>query len=474
MKELVANGRSFRENVDAMVDKAMQILDIEAPLADAIKATQSVLQIRFPVKIRGTVQIFTGWRAIHSEHFLPAKGGIRFAPFVTQDEVEALAALMTYKCAIADVPFGGAKGGLIIDPAQYDEDELRKIVSRFAMHLASKGFLTPATNVPAPDMGTGAREMAWMADTYRQVFPEDINAIACVTGKPVEQGGIPGRAEATGRGIQYALQEFFRNPDDIKSAGLNDGLHSQRLVVQGLGNVGYHAAKFLSEDDKATVIAVIEKDGAIINLDGLAIEEVYRHLRNHGGVKGYPDATFTEYGAKALETDCDILILAALERQITTDNAERIRAKLVVEGANGPITYEGEKILKKLGTVIIPDIYVNAGGVVVSYFEWTKNLSHMRFGRLERRHQETHAQHFITALESLTGEQVPDWMRNELVHGASEIDLVRSGLDDTMREAFQDIREVMAEDEKIEDYRTAAYVIAVDKVARWYRSLGIV
>lgn len=467
------NGLSFRENVDRQVDKAMQVLDIEAPLAAAIKAGQSVLQVRFPVKIRGRVQTFTGWRAIHSEHTLPAKGGIRFAPFVTQDEVEALAALMTYKCALADIPFGGAKGGLVINPADFDEDELRKIVTRFTWQLASKGFLNPATNVPAPDMGTGAREMAWMADAYRQMFPEDINAIACVTGKPVGQGGIAGRTEATGRGLQYALREFFRHQDEVHAAGLQGTLRGQRIVIQGLGNVGYHAAKFLSEDDEVRIIAVVEKDGAVVNTDGIIIEDLHRHMLESGGVKGFAGAAFVENGRQVLETDCDILILAALERQVTLDNAERIRTHLLVEAANGPVTCEAENVLKKLGVVILPDIYINVGGVVVSYFEWTKNLSHMRFGRLQRRHQEAQAQHYVTALEALTGQSVPDWMRNELVQGANEIDLVRSGLDDAMREAFQQIRVVREEEESIDDYRTAAFVIAVDKIARWYRSLGI-
>lgn len=468
------NGHSFSENVDRLVDKAMAVLKIDPALAEAIKACHSVLQVRFPVKIRGNVEIFTGWRAIHSEHMLPSKGGIRFAFFVNQDEVEALAALMTYKCALADVPFGGAKGGLIIDPTQYEEDELRKIVSQFTRNLASKGFIHPATNVPAPDMGSGSREMAWMADAYRHLFPEDINAAACVTGKPVDMGGIEGRTEATGRGVQYALQEFFRHSDDIKKAGLGEGgLSKQKIVIQGLGNVGYHAAKFLTEDDKATLVAIVERDGALVDTDGIEVEKVHKHLQANGGVHGYPDATYVENGSQVLEMDCDILILAAMENQITSENAERIRAKLLVEGANGPITVDAESILKKQGAVILPDLYINAGGVVVSYFEWTKNLSHMRFGRMQRRHQETQARHYVTALESATGQSLPDWMCDELVHGASELDLVRSGLDDTMRLAYREIREVMSEDSAIDDMRTAGYVIAVNKIARWYRTLGI-
>jgi len=469
-----SNGHSFSENVDRLVDKAMAVLNIDPALAETIKACQSVLQIRFPVKIHGEVEIFTGWRAIHSEHMLPSKGGIRFATFVNQDEVEALAALMTYKCALADVPFGGAKGGLVIEPAKYEEDDLRKIVSHFTRHLAAKGFMHPATNVPAPDMGAGPREMSWMADAYRHLFPEDINAQACVTGKPVDHGGIEGRTEATGRGVQYALQEFFRHSDDVRKAGLGEGgLSRQSFVIQGFGNVGYHAAKFLTGDDKATLIAIVERDGALVNTEGIDVEKVHRHMQASGGVRSYRDATFVENGTQVLELECDILILAAMEHQITTENAERIRARLIVEGANGPVTFDAETILKKQGAMILPDLYINAGGVVVSYFEWTKNLSHMRYGRMQRRHQESQARHYVTALESTTGQTLPDWMRDELFRGAREIDLVRSGLDDTMREAYRQIREVMSEDPDVDDMRTAAYVIAVNKIARWYRTLGI-
>ncbi len=467
------NGLSFRENVDHMVASAMHILGVSDTLGEAIKACRSVLQVKFPVKIKGQVKVFTGWRAIHSEHLLPTKGGIRFAPIVSQDEVEALAALMTYKCALVDVPFGGSKGGLLIDPREYDEEEIRTIVSRFTINLAKKGFLDPATSVPAPDMGTGEREMAWIAETYRQLYPQDINSNACVTGKPIDHGGIAGRTEATGRGIQYALQEFFRHPDDVKAAELADSLHDQRIVIQGLGNVGYHAAKFLSEIDRATIIGVIVSNGAVINPNGLNIEELHQYHRKHHGFQGFPGGTFIEDSSQVLEMECDILILAALEAQIHGGNADRIHAKLIVEGANGPVTYEGEKILTRRGAVVLPDIFVNSGGVVVSYFEWTKNLSHMRFGRLQRRYEETRAMHQLTALESLTGQQVPEWMREEIVQGASELDLVRSGLDDAMREAYRQIREVMAESDEIPDMRTAAYVIAVDKIARWYRVQGI-
>ena len=468
------NGHSFSENVDRLVDKAMAVLNIDPALAQTIKACQSVLQIRFPVKIHGEVEIFTGWRAIHSEHMLPSKGGIRFATFVNQDEVEALAALMTYKCALADVPFGGAKGGLVIDPTKYEEDDLRKIVSHFTRHMAAKGFIHPATNVPAPDMGAGPREMAWMADAYRHLFPEDINSQACVTGKPVDQGGIEGRTEATGRGVQYALQEFFRHTDDVRKAGLREGgLSQQQIVIQGLGNVGYHAAKFLTEDDRATLVAIVERDGALVNTEGIDVEKVHKHMQVSGGVHGYPDATYVENSAHVLEMDCDILILAAMENQITTGNAERIRARLIVEGANGPITFDAETMLKKQGTVILPDLYINAGGVVVSYFEWTKNLAHMRFGKMGRRFMQARADSAIEILEQAMGDRFPETIKQGVIKEADELNLVRSGLEDTMCEAYQEIRAIWHARDDVPDLRTAAYILAIDRVGHYYTEYAL-
>lgn len=463
---------SFRHNVEKMVDKAILGLGLDNNVAKVIKATNSVIQIKFPVKIKEEVQIFCGWWAVHSTHLLPAKGGLRFAPVVNQDEIEALSALMSYKCALSDVPFGGAKGGLVIDPKAYSRDEMMQITRRFAQELARKGFLNPATNVPAPDMGTSSREMLWIADAYKEIFPEDVNSAACVTGKPVNRHGIPGRTEATGRGVQYALQTYFRCVE--KNPACN-GLEGSRIIVQGLGNVGYHAAKFLQGEDGAKIIAIIERDGAIIEVEkGLPVNEVRKYIGDTGGVKGFPGAHYVEDGMSVLEMDCDILIPAAMETQITLENAERIKAPLIVEAANAPITFEADEILREKGKVILPDIFVNAGGVTVSYFEWIHNLSHMRFGRLQRRFDEARGRHILTALESLTGNVAPDWMREELSHGADEIDLVRSGLDDAIRGSFASMLDIMARKESITDYRTAAYAVAINKIARSYYDLGLV
>lgn len=465
---------SFRESVDRMVDSALSVMDLAPDVAAAIKSCNAVLQVNFPVKIRGKVEVISGWRAVHSTHRLPAKGGIRYAPCVDQNEVEALAALMTYKCAIVDVPFGGSKGGLLIDPRKYERDEMELITRRFTLELVRKDFLSPATNVPAPDMGTGQREMAWMADTYKHLNPDDINYAACVTGKPVEHGGIQGRTEATGRGVQYALQALFRHPDAVKEAGLEGGLGGKRVIVQGFGNVGYHASKFLFEEDGCKIIAVTDSKGVLVNEEGLDVEAAYRYKVENRKINGFPGGRYEEGSTlRALEMDCDILIPAALEGQISLENVDRVKANIIIEAANGPITFAADEKLNERGVVIIPDAYANAGGVVVSYFEWIRNLSHIRFGRMQRRYDELRAQHQLDALEDLTGKSVPDKFKQKINSGASELDLVRSGLDDSMRQAFQEMLETRAGNPKITTYRMAAYVNAIRKISRSYLDIGV-
>ena len=464
---------AFLGDVDRMFDRAAATLQLPPGLAEKIRTCNAIIQIKFGVELRGGYRVFTGWRAVHSDHRLPAKGGIRFAAIAGQSEVEALAALMTYKCAIAGVPFGGSKGALCIRPKDFTEDEIEHITRRYAEELIKHGFINPSLNVPAPDMGTGEREMAWIADTYRKLFPSDINAAACVTGKPVTQGGIHGRTEATGRGIQYGLREFFRHPDDVRRARLDGNLGGKRMIVQGLGNVGQYAAKFLSEEDDVRVTAVIERDGAIISESGLNIEDVTNYKRQTGGVKGFPGARFVEQGASVMEMDCDILLPAAMEGVITRANASRIRAPIIAEAANGPLTFEADEILLAKGTVIIPDAFLNAGGVTVSYFEWIKNISHIRFGRMERRYEESRGKALVDALELGIGKPVPESIRKQLVQGADEITLVRSGLDDAMREAYQSIHEIISTRPAVKDFRTAAYVLAIERIAQCYQSMSL-
>ncbi|MGB8813880.1 MAG: Glu/Leu/Phe/Val dehydrogenase [Paracoccaceae bacterium] len=468
---------SFRESVDLMFNRAVALMDLSPGLEQKIRVCNSTYTVRFGVRLRGKIETFTGYRSVHSEHMEPVKGGIRYATSVNQDEVEALAALMTYKCALVETPFGGSKGGLCIDPRAWDEHELEQITRRFAYELIKRDLIHPAQNVPAPDMGTGEREMAWIADQYARMNTTDINAKACVTGKPPHAGGIQGRVEATGRGVQYAMREFFRHKEDSAKAGLSGGLDGKKIVVQGLGNVGYHAAKFLSEEDGAKIVAIIERDGALVDEAGLQVEEVRQWILKHGTIKGYP-ATYVENGASVLEMECDILIPAAMEGVINLGNAARIKAPLIIEAANGPITYGADEILRKKGTVIMPDMYANAGGVTVSYFEWVKNLSHIRFGRMQRRAEEGRSRMLVEELERLSSDQHLGWelaegFKEKFLQGSDELALVRSGLDDTMRTAYQAMREVWHGRSDVEDLRVAAYLVSIGRVAQTYKSKGL-
>ena len=473
-----ANEPSFRESVDLMFSRAVRLMDLPPGLEQKIRVCNATYTVRFGVRLRGQIQTFTGYRAVHSEHMEPVKGGIRYAEAVNQDEVEALAALMTYKCALVDTPFGGSKGGLCINPRDFEEDELELITRRFAYELIKRDLINPSQNVPAPDMGTGEREMAWIADQFARMNTTDINARACVTGKPLNAGGIAGRVEATGRGVQYALQEFFREPKDIAAARLSGTLDGKRVVVQGLGNVGYHAAKFLQEEDGARITGIIERDGALVSDSGLDVDAVRNWIAEHGGITGYPDATYVAQGAEVLEQECDILIPAALEGVINLENAARIKAPLIIEAANGPVTAGADDILREKGCVIIPDMYANAGGVTVSYFEWVKNLSHIRFGRMQRRQEEARQELVVRELENLSQAMGDSWslspgFKQRYLRGAGELELVRSGLDDTMRASFQAMRETWHEREDVTDLRTAAYLVSIGKVAASYQTKGL-
>ncbi len=472
------NEPGFREGVDLMFNRAVELMDLSPGLEEKIRVCNATYIVRFGVRLRGAIHTFTGYRSVHSEHMEPVKGGIRYAPEVDQDEVEALAALMTYKCALVETPFGGSKGGLCIDPRDYNEHELEAITRRFTYELAKRDLINPSQNVPAPDMGTSEREMAWIADQYARMNTTDINARACVTGKPLNSGGIAGRVEATGRGVQYALREFFRHPEDIRAAGLTGGLEGKRVIVQGLGNVGYHAGHFLQTEDGAKITAIIERDGAVVREEGLDVNRVRDWIAKHGGVSGCPEGEHVADGAAALEADCDILIPAALEGQINIRNAERIRAPLIIEAANGPVTYGADEILRNKGTVIIPDLYANAGGVTVSYFEWGKNLSHIRFGRMQRRQEEAQNRMLVAELERLSADQELGWelspgFKEQFMRGADELELVRSGLDDTMRTAYQHMRAAWHARDDVHDLRTAAFVVAIERVAASYRAKGL-
>ena len=464
--------QDFLNSTNKLFDQALSYTEISPDLATRIRVSNSTYTINFGVKLRKEIHTFTGWRSVHSEHFEPAKGGIRYDINASQEEVEALAALMTYKCAIIEVPYGGSKGALKINPKEWTKPEIEKITRRFAQELIKRDLIHPAQNVPAPDVGTGAEEMAWIADEYRRIHPTDINALACVTGKPTQKGGLVGRSEATGRGVQYIIREFFRHEEDYLKAGFKGGLKDKKVVLQGLGNVGYHAAKFLQEEDGCRIVCVMEHNGAILNPDGLNIEKIKSHQSEHGSFEGCREGKFEANTSEFLTMKCDILIPAAKENVIDKTIAQDIKAKLIVEAANGPITFEADGLLNERNVTIIPDIMANAGGVAVSYFEWIRNLRHIRFGRLEKRRNAFQFDTLISAIETMTGKEMPDKFKEQFIEGANEIDLVRSGLDDMMREAYQKVRQSMIEND-IPNLRTAAYKVALDRIATSYDSIGL-
>lgn len=464
---------SFFENVNKTFDKAAAFTKWDPGVLEQIKECNAVYQMKFPVKMdNGRIDVIEAYRVQHSQHKTPCKGGIRFAAEVNQDEVMALAALMTYKCAIVNVPFGGAKGGIKVDPKKYSAYELEKITRRYTAELIRKNFIGPGTDVPAPDYGTGEREMSWILDTYSSLRPGEIDAAGCVTGKPVTQGGVRGRREATGLGVFFGLREVCNMPDIMRKLGLTTGVEGKRVVVQGLGNVGYHTGKFF-QDAGSKVIGLAEYEGAIYNEDGLDIDDVFNNRRKTGTILNFPGAKNFSKNTDALEMDCDILIPAALENVIDGDNAPRVKAKLIGEAANGPLTPEADEVFAKKGIIVVPDMYLNAGGVTVSYFEWLKNLSHVRYGRLEKRFTENMNAHIIGQIEAVSGKKVDLDEKEFILHGADEVDLVYSGLEETMITATREIMEAWKANPQIPDMRTAAFVVAINKVGTSYAELGI-
>jgi len=464
---------SFFQSVERSFDKASKFTSWETGILEQIKACNSIYSMRFPVKMDdGHIEVIEAYRVQHSQHKSPCKGGIRFSMAVNQDEVMALAALMTYKCAIVNVPFGGAKGGIKISPRSLSTYELEKITRRYTSELVKKNFIGPGIDVPAPDYGTGEREMAWIVDTYQSLKPGEIDAAGCVTGKPISLGGVRGRKEATGLGVFFGVREVCLMEEVMKKQGLTVGIENKKVVVQGLGNVGYYSAKFFREHG-AIVVAIAEYEGAIYNEAGLNEEEVFQHRKKTGSILNFPGAKNIEKSAEALEMECDILIPAALENVIDKNNAPNIKAKIIGEAANGPLTPEADEILAAKGILVIPDMYLNAGGVTVSYFEWLKNLSHVRYGRLEKRFTENANINILHQIEELTGKKVTESEKEIIAHGPDEIDLVHSGLEETMINATREIMDIWKANPTIPDMRTAAYVCAINKVGTSYAELGI-
>lgn len=464
---------SFFQSVERSFDKAAKFTRWEKGVLEQIKACNSVYSMRFPVKMDdGSIEVIEAYRVQHSQHKSPCKGGIRFSEEVNQDEVMALASLMTYKCAIVNVPFGGGKGGIKINPRKHSVYELEKITRRYTSELVKKNFIGPGIDVPAPDYGTGEREMAWIVDTYTSLKPGEIDAAGCVTGKPVSQGGVRGRKEATGLGVFFGIREVCSMPDVMGKLGLATGVEGKTVVVQGLGNVGYHSARFFREHG-SKVVAIAEYEGAIYCEKGLNEEEVFQHRKETGSILNFPGAQNLQSSNDALELACDILIPAALENVINAGNAARVKAKIIGEAANGPLTPEADEILVANGTLVVPDMYLNAGGVTVSYFEWLKNLSHVRYGRMEKRFTENMNSHILSQIEVLTDKKVTEAERSFILHGPEEVDLVHSGLEETMIAATREIMDIWKANPAIPDMRTAAYVCAINKVGTSYAELGI-
>ena len=463
---------SFFGAVEKSFDKAAAFTKWDPGILEQIKQCNAVYRMHFPVKVGDKVEVIKAYRVQHSHHKSPCKGGIRFATNVNLDEVMALAALMTYKCAIVNVPFGGAKGGITIDPRKYSAYDLEKITRRYTAELIKKNFIGPGVDVPAPDYGTGEREMAWILDTYSSMRPGEIDAQGCVTGKPVTQGGVRGRREATGLGVFYGIREVCNMPEVMKRLGLTSGVAGKRIVIQGLGNVGYHTAKFF-QDAGAIVTGLAEYEGAIYNHAGLDIDEVVEHRNATKSILNFKGGTNFEKNTDALEMECDILIPAALENVINEDNAPLVKAKIIGEAANGPLTPAADEEFIRRQVLVIPDMYLNAGGVTVSYFEWLKNLSHVRYGRMEKRFTENLNFQLLAQMEGLTGKSVSAADRELIMHGPEEVDLVRSGLEETMIAATREIMDCWNRNPNIPDMRTAAYVVAIDKVATSYAELGI-
>ena len=464
---------TFYESVQSNFDRAAAMTKIPKGLLHQIRECNSVLQLRFPVKIGNQYKVIEAYRVQHSQHRQPTKGGIRYSSRVTQDEVMALASLMTYKCALVDVPFGGAKGGIKITPWKYTPEQLQAITRRYTAELIKKNFIGPGLDVPAPDYGTGAREMAWILDTYMSFKGGDIDAVACVTGKPVSQNGIRGRTEATGRGVYYAMREAVSIKEDMRKIGLEPGLAGKTMVIQGLGNVGSYTGMISQDEGDVKIIAISEYEASIYNPNGINIEKLLKHRKATGSILNFNGAKNLPSREAALELECDILVPAALENQIHIDNVHNIKAKIIAEAANGPVSAEADEVLRKKGVMIIPDMYINAGGVTVSYFEWLKNLSHMRFGRMEKRFDHNTYSNLVGLIEKQTGKSIGNKEKDFLTRGADEIDLVRSGLEETMVTAYHEINEVRKRKRNCEDLRTAAFVVALEKIASDYYNLGI-
>lgn len=461
----------FLDWVKIFFDRAAALTTYPAGIIKQIEETNCVIEVNFPVRMDGTdndIRVFKGYRAEHSQHRLPTKGGIRFSKLVDEQEVKALAALMSYKCAVVDVPFGGAKGGVCIDPKEYTDIQLRDITQGYAECLIDKNFIGPGLDVPAPDMGTGPREMGWIMQAYKSAHPAEIDSQACITGKPVSHGGIRGRTTATGLGVFFCLREALENHEVCEHVGLEPGLKGKTVIVQGLGNVGHHAAMFC-ERAGMKVVGLMEYNGGLYNPDGIDVNAARDHFAANGSLEGFA-GEFHPHAEELLSHETDVFLPCAIEGSIHQKNAHYLRCKVIVEGANGPMTPKAEDILIGRNVFIVPDLLANAGGVTVSYFEWLKNLSHIRFGRMTKRYEENKWNQLMDMLED-GNHNIKPQDRESIAIGADEETLVNSGLEDTMINSFREVHEVAKAHNC--SMRTAAFVIALTKIGNTYMDLGL-
>jgi glutamate dehydrogenase (NAD(P)+) len=436
---------NFLQTFNHFYDTAIKDLSIPKGLSDQIKSCDSVYHLRFPITLdNGEIKVIDAWHGEHSHHMSPLKGGIRFSSVVNEDEVRALASLMTFKCALVNVPFGGGKGGIKIDSKDYSITELERITRRYTFELYSRNSLGPNTYVPATDYGTTSREMSWIYSTYKTLSNSNIDSAASVTSKNIAQGGVSGRKEATGRGVFIGLRELLEDKEEMAKINLKTGIKDKKVIIQGFGNVGFHTAYFL-EAAGAKIIGICEYNGSIYNSDGLSPDSVKSWLKNGKNLSEYENCKFYDDPYHVFYEECDILVPAALEEVINEANMYKIKAKIIAEGANGPITYEADKYLAKNNTIILPDLYLNSGGVIVSYFEWLKNLNHVRWGRIE----------------------------NQGGDSVKEVDLINNALNETMCQAFEEIRTKRRDLKNKITYREAAYKIGIEKIAHTYTEMGI-
>lgn len=464
---------TFLENTESYFNEACKYIKGKEDILDYIKKPKVSTEFHFPlVRDNGKIEVLKAFRVQHSVHVLPTKGGTRYSDHIDLQETKALATLMTFKLSVHGIPFGGAKGGIQLDPSKYSINELCRATRRYTIELAKKKMIGSGIDVPGPDLGTDSRTMNWMKDAICTYYGEnDLFAAGCVTGKSIEHGGIDGRTESTGLGVYYGIRETFENSYITEKLNVHKGLKDKTFIVQGLGNVGYWASNFLTNSG-AKLIGVVEHNSAIYNKGGLNLNELYDYKIKNGTLAGFSGGESyskeNDCPMKIMEKECDILIPAAIENSISSKNVDNIKCKVVAEAANGPTTYEADKRLRERGILVLPDLVLNAGGVTVSYFEWLKNIDHKEMGLLTRRWERNSKQNLY---KLLGGKHESGQPTTGALDGASEKQIVYSGLEEIMCKTIKNMFD-LAHEEQL-SYRIAAYKIAINRVVGVYETAGL-